>query len=119
MDTLQEINDFVFKITKQFSCKVIPKSSGISENNGFVEIRIFVKGDRPLDCYDCICTILSRYFAGAIIRFPPMVCQEKDFESNEVIYRGSLRIVVSREKNEQLTGLRANLWLVDDPVGGE
>ena len=89
MDTLQEINDFILTAIKRFNCKVVTKSSAISENNGFVEIRIVVSGNTKLDCYECICAVLEKYFIGAIIRFPPIVYGDKNFQSNEACYLGS------------------------------
>jgi hypothetical protein len=93
METLEEIQEFVSGTAKKFDCEILTEASSISMHDNFVQIRIQVEGKTTLDCYECICTILQRYYYGAILRLPPKALAERDFETDNVHYRGVLRFV--------------------------
>ena len=93
METLEEVEKFVIDTAKKFDCEILTETSSISMHDNFVQIRIQVEGKAALYCYECICTILQRYYYKAILRSPPKVWAERDFETDKVHYQGSLRLM--------------------------
>jgi hypothetical protein len=98
METLEEVEEFVIDTAKKFDCEILTGVSSISTHDNFVQIRIQVEGKTTLNCYECVCTILQRYYFGAILRRPPKVCAERDFETDIVHYCGSLRFMFNPAK---------------------
>jgi hypothetical protein len=93
METLEEVEKFVIDTAKKFDCEILTRASSISMHDNFVQIKIQVEGKTTLNCYECVCTILQRYYYKAILRSPPKVWAERDFETDNVHYQGSLRLM--------------------------